>query len=201
MEETLLVIDGHKLDIESTKLNLFNDVRDIYDINLSKTIASLVGDETPVSTTSPIDNTRIKLDKNENQVYIKNKIIYNFSKNEEGFFINIYYDKKLLFSLKTNNDLKVDKKDFGIEINTPKHSFIERFSNRNCTTISNNLSNQIIKHVTLEKINGLEYLYYHEYFYNTNLYIKLLFINYIPVSLTMCSNNTSFQPDNFQFQK
>lgn len=200
MAEKIFVIDGHKLDVEPSELLLVNDVREIYDTNMQKTMDSFVNDsiwDKELPTESFIE---IHPQNALNNIYIMNENIYRFTSSEKNLEINIFNKNNTIFKLETDSDFKVSEYEFGHKIDCPKKSYLQFFSNEKTTVISDNLTNKILKYSSTEIKYSHKYTQYYEYLDEQNLIINLVLVDFIPITLTVYKNNTKEVRETFKFK-
>ena len=89
-QETILVIDGHKLDIDGNELSITNDVRQVYDANLVQSISNLncsIKEKEIKELTN--NEIKINLSKNEKNIHIINGLVFEIT-TEDALTINLY---------------------------------------------------------------------------------------------------------------
>lgn len=198
-KETLFVIDGHKLEIESNEFSTSNDIRQIYDANLQQTYSKINDTLKQTSFENLGSNEiKIKLNKDERNINITNGIIFEFitGKNLE---ISLFKDKERIFNVVTNADYELDRKHFGTQIEHIGNN-VHYFSDGNSTVFSNLTTNKIIKYSSTENIDGNLYTKYYEYFEKCNCSIYILMANFKPVSLTCYNHKMNNSKNSFIFE-
>ena len=179
--ESLLVIDGHNLEVEKNELHIVNDVRQVYDANLKKSIDSIKCEikEVPVENGNGDINILYKIP-NRN-IHITNGIILE-TIGGENLSISIFKNKERIFCAKTNDNYQLSSKDYGVDIKSSDNN-IHYFSDGKSTVLSNLTTNKIVKYASEETIDNHTYTKYYEYFENYNIGIYLLMAEYTPISL------------------
>ena len=197
--EDLIVIDGHKIDSEYNELPIINDVREIYDINLSKAIDNcnntLISHEYNTDKNSWSVNANIS---DRDIIQIENTI-YEIITNNNTLSVKIYGKNGLIFEFQTDENFKLDKNKYGKDINNGNNLNYRYYQNGDTSVISNDLTNKIIKYSSSEIINGHIYTKYYEFLDNDEMSIYLLLIDFTPYKMTTYHKNNKYDTINFNF--
>lgn len=183
--EKMLVIDGHDIRTESSELDIINDVREVYDANLLRSINSIEDKVKQYDSVDFVSNehfidTKIKT----NNILITNLII--FANNvSEVLKVNLYKDNEKIFSFQTDENFKVDENIFGVNFEVPKSNFVQYFTDGKTSVLSNKMNNKLLKYSANEIINEHCYTKYYEYCEKKETGLYLLLIDYVPVKLTV----------------
>ena len=187
-QETILVIDGHKLDIDGKELSMTNDVRQVYDANLVQSIYNL-NNSIKEKEIKELSNNEIKVDlsKKEKNIHILNGIVFEIT-TKDRLIINLYKDNENVFSLRTNENFVLPTENYSSDIKTLDKN-VHYFSDGNSTVLSNLVTHKIIKYSSSEEINKHLYTKYYEFVEKHNLGFYLLMADFKPLSLTCYDYN------------
>lgn len=200
-KETILVIDGHKLETSSSELDTINDVRQVYDTNLQQTFSNISESlkQKSLQEISATKDIKINFSKDERNIHITSGIIFEV-KTGKNLEINLFKNKERFFKAISNDQYQFNEKIFGTSIESDDNS-IHYFSDGNSTVLSNLVTNKIIKYSSTENINGHYYTKYYEYFEKHNVGIYLLMANFKPISLVCYNYKVPNNKVSFSFEE
>lgn len=197
--ETPLVIDGHKIYEEKQELATVNDVREVYDVNLARSMnINRENNLLQFPDISAYQDITIDCKHQDNSIFVINGNIYEIKIND---FLNVslFSENSCVFSFSTNYDFNLSEFDYGANIIAPKNNNIHYYSNGMDTVLSDTLTNKIIKYSSSEKIGKHTYTKYYEFFEEENLGIYLLLINFKPYKLTTYNYSIKNSHSSFNF--
>ncbi len=197
--DELIVIDGHKIDYEYNELPVINDVREVYDINLSKAIDNC--DNTFISHDYDSDKNSWNINPNisDRDIIQIEDTIYEIITNNNSLSVKIYGKNSLIFEFETDNNFKLDKKKYGKDINCGNNINYRYYQNGDTSVISSDLTNKIIKYSSSEIINNHIYTKYYEFLDNDEMSVYLLLIDFTPYKMTTYYKNNKYDTLNFNY--
>lgn len=196
--EEMIVIDGHKIDSEYNELPLINDVREIYDINLSNAINNCNNNFISHEFETNKNNWNINTNISDRDIIQIEDTIYEIITNRSTLSVKIYGKNSLIFEFETDKEFKLDKKKYGKDISTENNLNYRYYQNGDTTVISSDLTNKIIKYSSSEIINNHIYTKYYE-FLDDDISVYLLLIDFIPYKMTTYHKNNKYDTLNFNY--
>ncbi len=201
--DELMVIDGHSIDFEKNEFPKLNDIREIYDINLSKSIDncknSLVNRDEEF-TNKNIWSINVNISDRE-IIQIEDNI-YEIISGPCGLSLKLYGRNGTIFEFKTNKDFKLDEKKYGKSIDVEDNPNLCHYTNGDTSVISNDLTNRIIKYSSSENINHHIYTKYYEFIDGMDIAVYLLLIDYTPFRMTTYyDGGKHYDTLNFNYEK
>lgn len=197
--EELTVIDGHKINFERDEFPLLNDIREIYDFNLSKSIDNCQNSLVTKELTGNKAVWGINVKVTDRDVVQIEDNIYEVISGPDGISLQLSGKNGFIFGFKTDNAFKLDEKKYGKGI-TANSNNLRYYTSGDTSVISNDLTNRIIKYSSSENINNHIYTKYYEFIDSEKIAVYLLLIDFIPFRLTTYyNNNTQYDTLNFYY--
>ena len=197
--EELTVIDGHKLNFERDEFPINNDIRDIYDFNLSK---SLDNCKTSMIMKDNSDNTNtwsVNVNFRGREIIQIQDNIYEIVSDKSGLSFKLFGSQGLIFKFETDNDYKLPPQIYGKELSANGNN-LKYYTSADTCVISNDLNNKILKYSSSENINNHIYTKYYEFVENTDISIYLLLIDFIPYRITVYFGKKDYDILNFSYK-
>lgn len=103
-KETILVIDGHKLETNSAELATINDIRQVYDTNLQQAFCNISESlkQKSLQEISATKDIKINFSKDERNIHITSGIIFEL-KTGKNLEINLFKNKERFFKAISND--------------------------------------------------------------------------------------------------
>ncbi len=198
--EELMVIDGHKINFEREEFPQINDIREIYDINLMKSIDNC---KNSLITKKSINNKNIwgiNVNVTDRDVVQIEDNIYEIISGKEGLSVKLFGKDGLIFEFNTDKNFELDRKKYGKYIDCGSKN-LKYYTSGDTSVISNDLTNRIVKYSSSENINNHTYTKYYEFLDSNNIAVYLLLIDFMPFRMTIYyDNNTKYDILNFYYK-
>lgn len=200
--EELTVIDGHKINFERDEFPMINDIREIYDINLEKSIDNC---RNGLITREAFDNKNIwgiNVNVTARDVVQIEDNIYEIKSGLDGLSLQLFGKEGLIFEFKTDKNFKLSEKEYGKHITSEHNHNLRYYTSGDTSVISNDLTNRIVKYSSSENINNHIYTKYYEFLDKDNIAVYLLLIDFVPYRMTTYyDNNTKYDTLNFYYKQ
>ena len=180
--DELMVIDGHSIDFDKKEFPRLNDIREIYDINLTKSIdtckTSLVTREEDYNSKKNVWSINVNI--SDREIVQIEENIYEIISGPDGLSLKLYGKNGTIFEFTTNSDFKLDEEKYGKSIDVTDNSNLCHYTNGDTSVISNDLTNRIIKYSSSENINNHIYTKYYEFIDSMDIAVYILLIDFTP---------------------